>query len=292
MKKKNVLNAVTGYGFMLPSFVLLLLFVLIPIVVAFYWSTLKYNGMNPGTFVGLNNFKEIFKDPNFIRALKNTLRFMLTSVPLQTSCSLGVAALLAHNLRNRFGEFIRGALFIPVLCSAALIGGIMQYIFAADDGSLANVLLNFLGVDKVNWLGNAKVAPWVVIGISVWKSLGYFVVIFYAAIMDIPVNLFEAAEIDGANKWQQFWHITLPNIKSVLFMVITVGTIWSFQFFDLAYVMTAGGPSFSNVSIVYLIYNKAFKDFRLGYACAIGVLLFFLMLIVNLIQRLLMKEDD
>lgn len=104
MKKKNVLNAVTGYGFMLPSFVLLLLFVLIPIVVAFYWSTLKYNGMNPGTFVGLNNFKEIFKDPNFFRALKNTLRFMLTSVPLQTSCSLGVAALLAHNLRNRFGD--------------------------------------------------------------------------------------------------------------------------------------------------------------------------------------------
>lgn len=292
MKKKRILNVISCYGFTLPSFALLLTFVLIPIVVAFYWSTLKYNGLTPSVFVGLDNFKEIFKDPNFGRALKNTVRFMLASVPLQTAASLGVAALLAHNLRNRFGEFVRGALFIPVLCSSALIGVIMQFIFAADEGSVANVVMSWIGIDKVNWLGDPKIAPWVVIGVSVWKSLGYFIVIFYAAIMDVPVNLFEAAEIDGANKWQQFFNITLPNIKPVLFMVITVGTIWSFQFFDLAYVMTNGGPAFSNVSLVYLIYGKAFKDFRLGYACAIGVLLFFLMLIVNVIQRVLMKEDD
>lgn len=291
MKKKRLTDNLTGYSFILPSAVLLLVFVAIPIVMCFYLSFTTYNGLAAPEWVGLKNFRNILADPIFLKALKNTLRFVVASVPLQTVISLGIAAILAANYRNRFGEFVRGSLFIPVLCSSTLVANIFIYIFSADPDGMANVILSWFGIPKVNWLGSVNVAPWVIIGISVWKNVGYFIVIFYSGIMDVPLSLYEAAQLDGAGKWKQFTKITLPNLKSIIFMVITVGTIWSFQFFDLAYVMTSGGPAYSNVSIVYLIYTKAFKDFKLGYACALGVLLFFFMLAVNLIQRVFMKED-
>lgn len=291
MKKKRLTDNLTGYSFILPSAVLLLVFVAIPIVMCFYLSFTTYNGLAAPEWVGLKNFRSILADPIFLKALKNTLRFVVASVPLQTVISLGIAAILAANYRNRFGEFVRGSLFIPVLCSSTLVANIFIYIFSADPDGMANVILSWFGIPKVNWLGNANIAPWVIIGISVWKNVGYFIVIFYSGIMDVPLSLYEAAQLDGAGKWKQFTKITLPNLKSIIFMVITVGTIWSFQFFDLAYVMTSGGPAYSNVSIVYLIYTKAFKDFKLGYACALGVLLFFFMLVVNLLQRVFMKED-
>lgn len=292
MNRKKMRNNLTSYAFIVPSAILLMTFILVPILMSFFFSLTNYNGLKAPDFVGFKNFVNIFKDPNFARAIKNTLRFVFASVPIQTMVSLGISALLAANLRNRFGEFVRGTLFIPVLCSSTLIATIFMYIFSSDAGSVANAVMNWFGIDKVNWLGDPNIAPWVLIGISVWKNVGYFVVIFYAAIMDVPNTLYEAAQLDGANKWQQFWKITLPNVKNIVFMVITVGTIWSFQFFDLAYVMTGGGPAYSNISMVYIIYTKAFKDFKFGYASAVGVLLFILMVIINLLQRVFMKEDD
>ena len=291
MKRKKTLNNLTGYSFIFPSALLLLVFVAIPILMCFYLSFTSYNGLTAPKWVNIKNFAGIIADPIFRKALTNTLRFVLASVPLQTLISLGISALLAANYRNRFGEFVRGAMFIPVLCSTTLVANIFLYLFSSDPDGMANVFLSWFGLGKVNWLGNPKIAPWVLIGISVWKNIGYFIVIFYAGIMDIPTNLYEAAQIDGAGKWKQFTKITLPNLKAIIFMVITVGTIWSFQFFDLAYVMTAGGPAFSNVSMVYLVYTNAFKDFKLGYACALGVILFFFMFAIHMIQRAFMKED-
>jgi len=276
---------------MFPSAVLLLVFVVIPIFFVVYYSFTDFNGMKAPNWVGLKNYINIINDTRFWTALKNTLRYMIVSVPIKTVLSLTVAALLAANLRNRFGEFVRGSVYIPVLCSAALVGSIFKYMFASDPGSMANMIVSWFGIDKVNWLGDPSIAPYVIIAISVWKGFGYFTILLYAGIMDVPQNLYEAAQIDGANKWQQFWKITLPNIKPVLAMLVTIGIIWSIQFFDLAYVMTSGGPADSNLSVVYMIYTKAFKDFKFGYASALSIMLFVVMFIINIIKERLIKEE-
>lgn len=291
MKKRTLHNNLTGYSFILPSALLLFTFVVIPIFSVVYYSFTDFNGLKTPNWVGLKNYINILKDVRFRKALVNTLRYMILSVPIKTVLALAVAALLAANLRNKFGEFIRGAVYIPVLCSAALIGSIFKYMFASNPQSFVNMLLDALGMAHVNWLGDPSIAPYLLIGISVWKGFGYFTILLYAGIMDVPLNLYEAAQIDGASKWQQFWHITLPNIKPVLAMLITIGIIWSIQFFDLAYVMTSGGPADSNMSVVYLIYTKAFKDFKFGYASALSVFLFFVMLIINIIKSVLIKEE-
>ncbi len=293
MKNRNRRHdSVTAFSFITPSALLLLVFVIVPIIMTFYLSLTNFNGVAKQDFIGLRNYMKLLRDKTMLIALKNTIRFVLVTVPIQTALSLGIAALLAANLRNRFGEFTRGTLFIPVLCSAALIGSIFVFIFAPDAESLANSIVGVFGVSKVNWLGSPKVAPWVIMGINVWKYVGYFIMIFYAGIMDIPANLYEAAQIDGAGKLKQFIHITIPNLKTILFMVITVGTIWAFQLFDLAYVMTGGGPAYSTLALVQYIYTKGFREYKLGYGSAVSVILFVLVVIVNMIQNAIMKEDN
>lgn len=291
-KRSHAHNNLTAYSFITPSAVLLLIFVIIPILMTFGLSFTNFNGLEKNDFIGIRNFSQLFQDKLMLTALKNTLRFVLATVPAQTVLSLGIAALVAANLRNRFGEFVRGAMFIPVLCSATLLASIFAFVFSSDPESLANTFMHLFGVEKVNWLGDPKIAPWVIIGIHVWKNIGYFIVIFYAGIMDIPNNLYEAAQIDGANKWQQFWQITVPNLKSIIFMVITVSTIWSFQFFDLSYVMTGGGPADVNRSLVHHIYAMGFKNYKFGYASAVSIVLFLFVVAINLIQNLIMKEED
>ena len=292
MKKKKLRDNITGYGFILPSLILLAVFVIMPILMTFYFSLSKYTGLQGPFFIGAQNFLEAFKDLGVRAALKNTLVFVIASVPLQVVLSLWIAALLAAHFRNRFGELVRGALFIPVLCSSTLVGIIFAYLFASDSGSFANMIANLFGAEKINWLGSEKTALGVIIFVNTWKSVGYYLVIFYAGIMDIPTELYEASEVDGASKKQQFFYVTLPNLRNVLFMVITVCTIWSFQIFDLAYVMTAGGPGYATTSLVYQMYTQGFRGFNFGYASAIAVLLFCVVLIMNIIQRTLMKEAD
>lgn len=292
MKKKVLKQQITGYGFILPSLIILAVFVIAPILLTFYYSMTEYNGFQDPAWIGLANFKEAITDLGVKAALKNTIVFVIASVPIQVSVSLLCAALLAANYRNKFGEFVRGAMFIPVLCSATLIGTIFFYLFAANEDAFFNVIMQALGFTKQNWLGNPKTALGVIIFVNSWKSIGYYMVIFYAGIMDIPNDLYEASALDGATKLQQFFRITLPNLRTVLFMVITVCTIWSFQIFDLAYAMTAGGPGHATTSLVYQIYLQGFRGFNFGYASAIAVILFLLVLVINVIQKLFMKDED
>ncbi len=291
MKNKLLKNNITGYGFILPSMILLAVFVIAPIILTFYYSMTKYSGFQAPEWLGFQNYAEAFRDIGVQAALKNTLIFVVASVPLQVSISLACAALLASHFRNRFGEFVRGTMFIPVLCSATLVGTIFFYLFSADANGFFNMVVALFGGAKVNWLGSDKTALGVIIAVNTWKSIGYYMVIFYAGIMDIPNDLYEASSIDGATKLQQFFKITLPNLRSVLFMIITVCTIWSFQIFDLAYAMTAGGPGYATTSLVYQIYLQGFRGFNFGYASAIAVILFALVLVINLLQRLVMKDE-
>jgi len=292
MKKKKILDNITGYSFILPSLILLAVFVVAPILLTFYYSLSEFSGLKGPFFIGLDNFKEAFQDLGVLAAFKNTIIFVIVSVPVQVVLSLWIAALIASHYRNSFGEIVRGTMFIPVLCSATLVGTIFAYLFASDPDSLANMIVGLFGHEKVNWLGSESTALGVIIFVNTWKSVGYYLVIFYAGIMDIPVDIYEASDLDGASKIQQFFYVTLPNLKSVLFMIITVCTIWSFQIFDLAYVMTAGGPGYATTSLVYEIYTQGFRGFNFGYASAIAVLLFAIVLIINIIQRLILRDDD
>ncbi len=289
---KKARNNVVGYSFISPAAILLIIFMIIPIAATFYYSLTSYNGFRSPQLIGIENFKEILNDLAVYASLRNTLVFVLVSVPFQVVISLAIAALIAANYRNRFGEFVRGTMFIPVLCSATLVGTIFSYLFAADAGGFVNMLLGVFGLKQVNWLGSEETALGVLIFVYVWKSVGYYMVVFYAGIMDIPNDLYEVSDLDGATKLQQFFYVTLPNLKTVLFTVITVCTIWSFQVFDLAYTMTAGGPGYATTSLVYQIYLQAFKGFNFGYASAIAVVLFIFVLGINLIQRIFMKDEE
>jgi multiple sugar transport system permease protein len=213
---------------------------------------------------------------------------MLLTVPSQTIISLVLAVILAEGFRNRFGEFIRGALFIPVIASNVLVGTLWAIMFQ-HQGAI-NGILGIFFIKPLNWLGDKNLAMVSVSIVSVWKDIGYYLVIYYAGIMDIPVTFYEAARVDGAGGFQRFWHITLPSLKSITYLVLTLGTIWSFQVFDIIYTMTGGGPGVSTLTLVYNVYTSAFKEFNMGYAACVALLLLSFVLIISLIQKSLLRD--
>jgi len=291
-KMRRRRNNLWGYSFTAPSAILLFVFIILPIFISAALSLTDFSGFNEPTYVGLKNYVNMFQDKKFLASMKNTFVYVIATVPLQTVISLVVAAILAEKFRNPFGEFIRGTMFIPVLCSAVIAGNLFFYLFASDKEAIVNSLLLLLGMDKVNWLGKSGTAMLVICIVAIWKNVGYFMVIFYAAIMDVPQNLHDAARVDGASPMQRFIHITMPGIRPVLYLVITLSTIWAFQVFDITMVMTKGGPGVATMSPVLLVYNYAFSDHRMGYASAIACLLAVVIFVISMLQKLVFREED
>lgn len=283
VNKRN--EAIKGYVFIVPSFILIMTFYLIPIFMTVYFSFTKYNIMQAPQFIGLNNYVRMFKDMFFYASLKNTLIFTLVTVPIQSILALIFASIIADFFRNRFGNSIKAIMFIPVIASGVLIGALWFTILSPR--GVFNSLLNLFSIKGVNWLGSKHTALLSLCMISIWKNVGYFLVIYYAGIMDIPQSIFEAAEVDGANGIQRFFKITLPFLSNISYLVVTLGTIWAFQVFDLVQIMTGGGPGKSTVSLVLTIYNAAFKEFSMGYACALSMAMLVVIIIISTIQKLL-----
>lgn len=291
-KMRRRRNTLWGYGFTAPSAILLLVFIILPIFISAALSLTDFSGFNEPTYVGFKNYADMFQDKKFLASMENTFVYVIVTVPLQTILSLIVAAILAEKFRNPFGEFIRGTMFIPVLCSAVIAGNLFFYLFASDKEAIINSLLMLLGFDKVNWLGKSATAMTVICIVAIWKNVGYFMVIFYAAIMDVPQTLHDAARVDGATPMQRFVHVTMPSIRPVLYLVITLSTIWAFQVFDITMVMTKGGPGVATMSPVLLVYNYAFSDHRMGYASAIACLLAVVIFVISMLQKLVFREED
>ena len=285
-KKKEALQ---GIIYVLPSFILIMAFCIIPIFMSGYFSFTSYNIMTPPKLVGLENYEKVFQDGYVADAAKNTLLYVLMTVPAQTILSLVFAAFLAYKMQNKTGGFLRSVMFIPVIASAVTAGTIWRIILNTEGGLLNNIL-NFFHLDSVNWLGSTKTALISICIVAVWKNVGYFLVIYYAGIMGISKDLYEAAKVDGATSIQQFFKITLPMLKPITYLVVTLGIIWSFQVFDLAYLMTGGGPGRATVTLVMGIYNAAFKQYKMGYACAMAMLLLLIVVIINVIENLFFKE--
>lgn len=291
-RKRLSLSDFTAYYFLLPSFLILMLCHVVPIFMNMFYSFTDYSIMQPPTFTGLSNYKQLATDPFIFASIRNTIVYTIIVVPIQTILSLIFATLIAQYCRNKWGEFIKGSLFIPVIASMILIGTVWR-MFLATDGGFINNILNLLGFDSINWLGQKNTSLISVCLVSIWKNVGYFLVIFYAGIMDIPKSLFEASEIDGASKVQQFFGVTLPSLKAITYLVVTLGTIWSFQVFGLVHTMTGGGPGTSTMTLVLSIYNTGFRQYNLGYASVISVLLLIFVLLISAILKVLFnpKED-
>ena len=279
------------YLFIAPSIILIFIWAIIPIFMMLYYSVTDFNILQAPNFVGLDNFKALFDDPNVKPAIRNTLVLTAITVPIQTFLALVLASLVARKTRTIFDGYIRSSLFIPVIASTIVVGAIWRILFASEGGDI-NAVLGLFNIEPLNWLGTSNLALITVCIVRVWKSVGYFMVIYLAGILEIPSTYYEAAALDGANAFQKLIYITLPSLKPITFFVTTLGTIWGLQTFDLAYTMTGGGPGTSTLTMVYSIYNVGFKFFKMGYASALSVFLFLIILTVSLVQKRFTSSDD
>lgn len=273
-------HSLAGWAFAAPALSVILLFFALPVLAAFALSVTDFDiyalaDLRNLRFVGLDNYIGLLGNPLFWKALGNTLYFVVVGVPLSIMASLG-AALLLHSKVARFKPLFRTSLFAPVVTTVVAVAVIWRYLFHTRYG-VANWLLSFVGIDPVDWLGDPHWAMPTIILFAVWKNFGYNMIIFLAGLQAIPEDLYEAARIDGASRWRQFVHVTLPMLGPVLLLVSILTMAGYFQLFAEPYVMTLGGPLQSTVSVLYLMYEEGFRWWNLGNASAVAFLLFMLM---------------
>jgi multiple sugar transport system permease protein len=238
--------------------------------------------------VGLRNYAELLRRPEFWNALGNTLYFVAAGVPLSLGASLG-AALLLHSRATRFKAFFRTALFAPVVTTLVAAAVVWRYLFNTRYGWL-NYALGAFGLPAIDWLGDPRFSMPAIIVFAVWKNFGYNMIILLAGLQAIPEELYEAARIDGASAWRRFLYVTLPMLFPMLAMVGILTVAGYFQLFAEPYVMTQGGPLQSTVSVLYLMYEEGFKWWNLGSATAVAFVLFVLMFAVTALQLAWMRR--
>lgn len=281
-KKRQFKRGLVAYSFILPNFIGFALFTLIPVIFAFILSFLNWDGANDITWAGLNNFKRLFTDSTFKIALWNTVYYSILTVPLTLVSALGIAVLLNKKIAGR--NIFRTIFFFPYVASLVAVAVVWNMIFNPSMG-VVNEFLRSLGMaTPPGWTSSTTWAMPVIIFVSIWKNMGYYMVIYLAALQAIPKDLYEAASIDGATPWQQFKNITVPMLTPTTFFVSIMLTISCFKVFDLVYMMTAGGPGRSTTVLVSHIYNTAFKEFSYGYSSALSMVLFAIVLVITIVQ--------
>ena len=269
--------------FLLPSFIGFMIFILMPIAASVVLGFFKWHILSPPEFIGLKNFAELFTDRTFGRVAINTFVYTFGSIPIVLALSLIVANLLADKIIPGQNTF-RTIFFLPHVVSAVGIGVIWSALLQTDNGWI-NSLFELINMPPVPWLTSSTWALPSVIGVTVWKRVGYFMILYVAALKAIPSNYFEAAEMDGANRLQIFWHIKVPLVSPTTFFASITAIISSFQVFGLTSVMTKGGPGLATTTTVMDIYATAFTEFRMGYASAQSFLLFLVLLGITIIQK-------
>ena len=272
-----------GWIFILPALIGTLIFILIPVICSFGLSFAKWDLLNPIKFVGFDNYKEIFSYALFYKILWNTVVFALSTSILGVIIPLVLACILNSKIRG--AEFYKTAYFLPFITPMVVIGVVWEWIFDPNIGFLNHILHL-----HINWLYDTHYAMAALIIVSVWKLIGYNMLIFLTGLSGISQSLFEAAKIDGANYFQIFKNVTVPMLSPTIFFVVIITAISSFQVFDLIYLMTQGGPFDSTNVLVYAIYKNAFEYFNAGKASAIAYVLFMIILVLTLIQWNLRKK--
>lgn len=281
-------RTLVGVSFITPNFVGFFVLNLIPILFALLLCFNRWDGYNPMEFAGLDNFKYIFTHKVFQQAVLKTAVFTVFSVGITMLLSLGLAVLINQKLKA-IGIF-RTAIFFPYVASVVAVAAVWQMLFQKDMG-LINEVLRALGVaDPPGWFASTKWALVGVIVVNIWKNMGYYMIIYLAALQDIPSSLVEAGMIDGASAWQRFWRIKWPLLRNATFFVVMMLTINSFKSFDLIYALTEGGPGTATTLLSQYIYNQSFVSWDYGRASAAAMVLFAIVAVITLFQFRLEKK--
>ena len=274
----------------LPGMLLFLFAILAPICLSVYYGFTDYSGMGTATWIGLNNYKELFKDEVFWLALRNSLFLAIGFICIQHPLAIIVAAVL--DKLGGWGEhFFRCVFFIPNVISVAVIAYLWKFIYNPDFGLLNNIIKMFGGKGDINWFSSEN-AIWAVLVVLIWHGFGWGMLIYYTGIKNIDVTLYEASEIDGAGKVQTFWYITLPLMKPVIQVNVTMAFISALKQMETVYLLTNGGPNNRTQFTANYLYQQAFKAFRYGYGNAIGVIFIIICLLATLILNWIFKDWD
>jgi multiple sugar transport system permease protein len=270
-----------AYLFILPSLLGFIIFLVVPMIASLGLSFYDWELLSPPQFAGFKNFGALLTDQVFKDVLVNTAYYTFGLVPLNLVVSLGLAVWLNTKLRGL--TWFRAAFFLPVITVTVAVSLIWRWMYEPRAG-IIDTALRAIGLPGPTWLGDTHWAMAAIIIMSVWKGFGYNMVLFLAGLQGIPVSIYEAAMIDGANAWQRFWSITLPLLTPMVFLAMVLTVISSFQVFDQAYVMTNGGPANATNTIVLYIFQNGFQYFRMGYASAIAWVLFAVIFLFTLAQ--------
>lgn len=271
-----------GYMFLLPNIFGFLLFTFIPVLASLGYSFTDWNGFISPSFIGFTNFIKMFQNSTFRISFWNTIYYTGISVPFTLALALLVAILLNNKINGL--KYFRTAFFMPYISASVAIAVVWQLLYHPNMGPV-NAFLQGLGItEPPRWLSSTSWALTAVIIVSIWRFIGYYMIIFLAGLQGIPDYLYEAARIDGANTWQQFWKITIPMLSPTIFFALIIAIIKSFKVFDLIYILTEGGPGRSTNVLAYTIYQEAFVKYKFGYASAMAYILFIMIMIVTVIQ--------
>ncbi|WP_066056493.1 carbohydrate ABC transporter permease [Robertmurraya korlensis] len=285
------LRKMAPYLYIAPCILLMGLFVYYPIVENFRFAFYEFSAFSPDkVFVGFENFLALFQDEVFYIAIKNNIWYAVISIICQVFGGLVLAAILEDPLTRLFSGFFRTTFFLPVIISITVIALLFSFVYNPDIGIL-NSFLRLLGLEEWTraWLGESETAIFAVIAVSQWQSIGYIMMLFIVAIQSIPQELYEAADIDGANKFYKFLHITVPQVKEMLFVATLITLTGAFTVFNEPYILTSGGPGNASEVLGTLLYKSAFFRDEMGYASAIATIILILSLVAAMIQMKLFK---
>lgn len=289
-KKQVRRNTLIGWSFILPNFLGFAAFTLIPVGAALILAFMKWDAVGAPEFVGLKNFQKMVGSETFWIALRNTFVYAIGHVPLTLALALGLALVLNRSLKGI--GFFRVAAFFPYITSMVAVAVVWNMLFSPTMGPI-NQFLEFIGIaNPPGWTTSTDWAMPAVIITSVWRDMGYYMILYLAGLQAIPVETYEAAAMDGANAWQRFWNVTVPGLRPTTFFVTVMLTVASFKVFDLIVVMTDGGPGRATTVLSQLIYREGIKEGRFGYSSAISLVLFIIVLSITVIQFKIQQRKE
>ena len=274
------------YLFLAPAFLVFLVFIFIPMIASFVLSFFSYSmtTIKEPEFVGLKNFITLFQTPVFRTAMKNTVVYTAFTVPTTMACGLCIALLINSRLVRR-KNFYKVCYYIPYVSSMVAVAIVFSLVFNSSPNGIMNQILGKLGIAPVGWLSNDKWAMFVVVLLSVWKELGYVMVIYTGGLLSISQDIYEAVSLDPISSWKKLIYITLPMLRPTTLFLLVVETIGSFQVFTPVQIMTNGGPGYSTTTIVTYLYQKGFQEYKMGMASAIAVIMFVILLFLSISQN-------
>jgi multiple sugar transport system permease protein len=278
-------EALVAYAFLAPYLFFVLVFIAGAVVLAFGLSLTQYDLLTDPQFVGLRNYEEALQDETFRKALGNVLVYTAVVVPAQTALALVMAAVLDQKIP--FRRFFRVAWYLPCVASSVVTTLIFWWLFLPD--GFINYALNLIGIPiRISWLAEEATALPAIMIMNIWATAATLMLIFLAAMQDIPEQIYEAARIDGATGVRQFFQITVPLLRPAIFLVVVLGTIGCLQLYDQVKIATNGGPNDATLTVTYLLWREGFRDLNMGYASALGIVLFVVIFAFTLVQRRLL----